>query len=56
MKELIADLYKQQTINQARIIKLERRVITLERIIEALHAPRNQPDPDCTVDPTGEWY
>ena len=43
------------TLHEA-IINLERRVITLERIIEALHAPRNQPDPDCAVDPTGEWY
>ena len=45
----------QKNLHEA-IINLERRLITLERIIEALHAPRNQPDPDCAVDPTGEWY
>jgi hypothetical protein len=38
------------------IINLERRVIELERALENLSAPRGQPDPDCAVDPTGEWY
>ena len=52
------DSYSRKQIKKIldEIINLERRVITLECIIETLHAPRNQPDPDCAVDPTGEWY
>jgi len=38
------------------IVNLELRITALEIALENLSAPRGQPDPDCAVDPTGEWY
>ena len=40
----------------AYIVNLELRITALEIALQNLNAPRGQPDPDCSVDPTGEWY
>lgn len=40
----------------AYIVNLELRITALEIALQNLNAPRGQPDPDCAVDPTGEWY